>query len=415
MTDGFNSLVENLSQEDVETLKQHNAEIDSDLAAKRSNVVPIRPAASEQTKQQANAFPTQLLHFSDIKPVIEANDFVEGLLTYGGMSVIYGESNSGKTFFATDLAFHVACGWPWNGREMRRGSVLYCSLEGSFGIRNRMAALAAHFDVDPATVPLYVLPVTMELVTPDGHVTGISGCINAINAKHPDMPVVLVVIDTLSRALNGGNENGPEDMGALVGNSTKLQQDHRVHVAWIHHSGKDAARGARGHSLLRAATDTEIEIVAEEGVRFARVTKQRDLECTGEFAFALKVVELGTNERGKPVTSCVVDYGEAAQPGTTRPRHTTLRGHQKRAFDVLADACAANGASGYPGTPEGCQSVPEDWWRERFYDRAMPGDTQDTKKRTFRRAADALITQRFVGMANRRVWLVNGEAQPWGE
>ena len=32
----------------------------------------------------------------------------------------------------------------------------------------------------------------------------------------------------------------------------------------VHHTGKDTAKGARGHSLLRAATDTEIEVKREE-------------------------------------------------------------------------------------------------------------------------------------------------------
>ena len=30
--------------------------------------------------------------------------------------------------------------------------------------------------------------------------------------------------------------------------------------SWVHHCGKDAARGAGGHSSLRAATDVELEI-----------------------------------------------------------------------------------------------------------------------------------------------------------
>lgn len=389
--------------------------MDDEHAQRADNVANLaehrQKKASDHQRQQAGAFPDKLLHFSQIDAVTETNDFVEGLLTNNGMSVIYGDSNSGKTFFATDLAFHVACGWPWNGRETRRGSVLYCSLEGSFGIRNRMAALAKHHAVDPASVPLYVLPVTMELLTPDGHVTGISACINKINAENPNCPVVLVVIDTLSRALNGGNENGPEDMGALVGNSTMLQQQHQVHVSWIHHSGKDAARGARGHTLLRAATDTEIEITAEGSARCARVTKQRDLECTGEFAFGLKVVELGTNDRGKPITSCIVDYGDSAalERGHAAGAASALRrltGHNKRALEVLIDLCAASGQAGYSGLPPDACSIPGKWWRERFFDCAAPGEDYDAKRMAFKRASTHLINNHIVGMANSRVWVV---------
>ena len=104
----------------------------------------------------------------------------------------------------------------------------------------------------------------------------------------------------------GGNENASEDMGALVINSDHIRRETKAHVCFIHHSGKDSARGARGHSSLLAAADTEIEVTNDDGARIARVTKQREMECSGEFSFSLHVVTLGENRRGKPVTSCVV-------------------------------------------------------------------------------------------------------------
>jgi hypothetical protein len=75
----------------------------------------------------------------------------------------------------------------------------------------------------------------------------------------------------------------------------------------VHHTGKDAAKGARGHSSLRAATDTEIELVADEsGNRYAKVTKQRDYEGGEKFFFDLKPVILGVDQDGDEVSTCVV-------------------------------------------------------------------------------------------------------------
>ena len=48
------------------------------------------------------------------------------------------------------------------------------------------------------------------------------------------------------------------------------------------------------------------------------VTKQRDLETAGEFSFRLQRVELGDNDRGKPVTSCVVQHLEEHEIGASR-------------------------------------------------------------------------------------------------
>jgi len=375
------------------------------------NAAGVSPDDASDGATSSNTLTEQLEYFSGIEITDNCADFIEGLLIERGMSVIYGESNSGKTFFATDLALHVACGWPWNGREIKRGAVLYCSLEGSHGIRNRMAAFKAHYAVDPAKVPLAILPVAVDLLNPNGDAQQVVDAIQAVE-KATGLPVILTVIDTLSRAMAGGNENAPDDMGELVKNGTFIQQKGKTHVAWVHHSGKDQAKGARGHSLLRAATDTEIEVTADGPRHEARVTKQRDLDCAGEFPFTLKVIQLGTNTRGKPITSCVVDYGDSAALGrghaagaASARRHLT--GHNKRALEVLIDLCSASGQAGYPGVPSGLQSVPEKWWRDRFYDRASPGDSEDAKQKAFRRASVALINEHLVGMANRRVWYVS--------
>ena len=71
-----------------------------------------------------------------------AADFVEGLLTEGGASVIYGPSNCGKSFWVLDLAVAVATGKPFRGnREVDQGAVIYVALEGSHGVSNRIEAL----------------------------------------------------------------------------------------------------------------------------------------------------------------------------------------------------------------------------------------------------------------------------------
>jgi hypothetical protein len=361
-----------------------------------------------------NPPPLPLLWFRDIGAVQTANDFVEGLFIGGSMAVIYGESNSGKTFFATDLALHVACGWEWNGRAVERGAVIYLAMEGAHGIRNRVAAFKEHYPAcEGYDLPFVVVPVAVNLLDPAEDTDKVIASIQHVKKQIGEIPVRLVVADTLSRAIAGGNENAPDDMGALVTNGTRIQQETGAALWWIHHSGKDQAKGARGHSLLRAATDTEVEIVAdEEGNRTARVTKQRELECEGEFSFRLKVVELATNHRGKPVTSCVVDYGtdEApARPASNAGRKKGSGGDAQRALEVLTDLLATSGKSGFPGAPPDVVSVPDDWWREQFYQRAKPGATADARKHAFRRASDALVGSHVVGMASGRVWLARAE------
>ena len=53
-----------------------------------------------------------------------------GWLFQGALSVLYGSSNTGKTFVALSIAGHVATGLPWCGNDVRQGPVLYIAAEG---------------------------------------------------------------------------------------------------------------------------------------------------------------------------------------------------------------------------------------------------------------------------------------------
>lgn len=346
--------------------------------------------------------PLPLVFYDAIEKCTDTIDFVEDVLIERGACVIYGESNTGKTFFATDIALHVAAGRRWRDKEVEQGGVVYLSLEGSMGFRNRVAAWRMEIG-DDTKANFAAVMCAVDLLHPDADVPLVIQAIKS-SSQHFEMSVKLVVIDTLSRAMAGGNENAPDDMGALVQHQDEIRTATGACVMWIHHSGKDAAKGARGHSLLRAAIDTEIEVSADGLSRNARISKQRDLVSGQEFPFNLKTVELGTNTRDKPVTSCVVEHilDTSNLPAARRER---LKGHTKTAYEILCDAVASAGVGGFRGTPTGAQSIPEEWWRERFYDSAMPGAEPATKKKTFRRAADHLVASHFVGMRAGRVWL----------
>ena len=154
----------------------------------------------------------------------------------------------------------------WRGRRVRHGAVVYIAAEGGLGIEERLTAYRLHHGVEAAGVPLYVIPEPIDLCKSDADVTLLTKRLGDL----PKEPAIeLIVVDTLSRALAGGNENGADDMGAFVRHCDRLRAECRAHVMIIHHAGKDEGRGARGHSLLRAATDTEIEVTKSEVSRIA--------------------------------------------------------------------------------------------------------------------------------------------------
>ena len=138
----------------------------------------------------------------------------------------------------------------------------------------------------------------------------------------------LVVIDTLSRAMGGGDENSGRDMMAVVSQIEHIKRETSAHICIVHHTGKDETRGARGHSSLRASVDTEIELSKTLGqsITTVRVTKQRDMQVCPPMPFSLDVIELGRDRRGDPITSCVVHHEDeimAEVPSKGRkPRHS---------------------------------------------------------------------------------------------
>jgi len=354
--------------------------------------------------------PLPLVYFNDAEPNLTASDFVEGLLSTAAFSVVYGPSNCGKTFFATDLGLHVAAGMEWRGRAVDQGAVVYCALEGGSGISNRVAAWRREQGLDGEEIPFAIVPVTINLLDPDADRQKLARTIE-IAASELKTPVVLIVIDTLSRAMAGGNENAPNDMGAVVNSADFIRQATKAHVMFIHHSGKDDSKGARGHSSLRAATDTEIEVTRSDSkaASFARVTKQREMEIEGEFGFKLRTVELGTNRRGKPVTSCVVEPvdGSAPKAGTNRE----LTGNNKLALVALRQAIAARGVrrTGDPDIPSSVLSVTTEEWRHEFYAR-MPDHEQEAKRKAFSRATTELQNRKRAVVMNGIAWVLEAES-----
>ncbi len=242
--------------------------------------------------------------FDEIEHAPDAHPLLEDYLDQGAMSVLYGESNSGKTFVAMDIAFHVAAGLPWNGKRTSQGSILYLAAEGGRGAQNRVLALKKKHK--PHQLPFALAPCAANLFDSSADLKAVIGLIRAAQ-RQSNQPIKLVIIDTLSRVLAGGNENSSEDMTLFIENIDTIRRATTAHVMIVHHSGKDTSKGARGHSSLRAATDTELEIVD----RTVLVRKQRDMEFAKPIGFELDTLTVGTNAYGEDITSCTVNYVDA--------------------------------------------------------------------------------------------------------
>jgi primase-polymerase (primpol)-like protein len=291
--------------------RQYGANL-GEIAARHNRIEgydPIEAAEAARrlvesfTKKEIDKAASELEWFDEIAPVIDTPYLVKGVIDRGAMSVVYGASNSGKTFFALDLAFHIAIGQQWRDRRVSVASVLYLAAEGGNGIANRIVALRGEYGV--CDVPLALRRAGLDLLKNAADTANVVALAREVSKRGP---IGLIVIDTLSRVIAGGDENAATDMTAFIRNVDMIRQQTGAHIMVVHHTGKDAAKGARGHSSLRAATDTEIEIsIDEAGNRFANTTKQRDHTGGETWCFKLKPIELGEDTDGDTVSTCVVE------------------------------------------------------------------------------------------------------------
>ena len=326
---------------------------------------------------------------------------IKNWLGESAISVVYGDSNCGKSFFALDLAYHVAAGHGWFGQKVKAGSVLYVAAEGGRGFGKRIAAVKLQKpDLHASgSQNLNLLPLQVDL-------HGAEDASAIINQAEPSQ-YSLVVVDTLAMSIGEGSENDGRDMGMFISNIMRLKAYFNCHILIVHHTGKDRSKGARGHSSLRAALDTEIELKADGLVRVASVTKQRDMESGKKVAFTLEVVELGLDEDLEVVTSCVISRADVPAAITNKKR---LVGLNQVAHQALHDAlkmhgCKIGNSEHYPSS----RKIIEDslWYDEFKLRRSDDATTSDAVRKSFNRARDWLQANDYIGENENKIWFID--------
>ena len=348
-------------------------------------------------KGRAAALHASIRPAYSIEPNIDSRYLVKGWLDRGSCSVVYGESNVGKTFFALDLALHIAAGEDWHGHRVSQTGVLYIAAEGGRGLSNRIEALRIDRGDLLDRADLSILSTTLDLFgRNDGQaLTDAMDCLLSVPG--------LVIVDTLSRVMGNGDENVAKDMGAVIRNIDYMRSRLGCHVMLIHHSGKDATKGARGSSSLRAAVDTEIELTRTEDVVVAETRKQRDMQSGRTFAYTLTDVRIGTDGDGDDVTSAVVT--PSSVPQATKP----MSQNERVLWEALQEFAADHGRPNPAGTgwPEpGRYSVVE---AEAFRTFAQGRFVNSNPRQAYSRALESLQKGNRIGVNDAHIWAI-GEA-----
>lgn len=318
---------------------------------------------------------------------------VQGVLPASGFAAVYGPSGSGKSFLVLDLCAAVADGLEWFGRRVSAAPVTYVCLEGESGLGKRARAWTQHHDRDlPAQLRFVTQAVDLRSAE---DIEDLSAAV--INAAGRGG---LLVIDTLNRASPGADENSSADMGEIIEACKRLQQRIDGMVLLVHHSGKQAASGLRGHSSLHAALDAAIEVSRTEGQREWAVIKSKDDADGARTSFTLKVVDLGIADDGEPVTSCVVDPADAvAHRAPKQPAGAT----QQLVFEALKNqlVVSPNFGKGHSPSTRPCVLLDDalQWASEAMICEAK------RRKTLGRRALEAMIARGIYQQSDGWLWV----------
>lgn len=252
---------------------------------------------------------------------------VKDFLPAAQLGVLFGESGSGKTFASYDLCAAVCRGIEWNGKRVTKGRVLYVVAEGVAGFVNRIKAYCHQQGISPSDIDMDVISdLTPNLLEP----AQITDLIKDIKQQQP---YDLIVMDTFAQVMPGANENSGEDVGKALAECKRIHRHTGAMVLLVHHSGKDASKGARGWSGLRAAADVELEVLRSDELRSISVTKLKDGQDGTQIGFKLHTVILGEDEDGDDITSCIVEYTNTGR--ATKEKGQTVGPKERQILMVL--------------------------------------------------------------------------------
>ena len=341
----------------------------------------------------------RLIPFDEIKLGSERRYLVKRLIPRVGLCLAWGPPKCGKSFWAFDLAMHVAIGRPYRGRHIQGGAVVYCAFEGSHGFGARIEAFRQKFltGISDDPVAFYLEPVTLDLVR--DHVA----LIESIKATLDERPA-LVILDTLNRSLKG-SESSDEDMTLYVRAADAVRENFGCAVLIVHHCGIDGTR-PRGHTSLIGAVDAQLAVKRDgAGNIEVKVERMKDGPEGGVIYSRLEAVEVGVDEDGEPITSCVVIPvdASAARPTATRK----LSDRQRLALDALSN-CILDRGEPSPETFKlhgNIKVVKVLDWREEMFARGVLDGQAKNPREDFRRVKAALQARHLIGERDGSVWL----------
>jgi hypothetical protein len=330
-----------------------------------------------------------------------------------GVGLIYGRSQSLKSFVAMHLALSVALGEAWAGKRVKKAAVVYLCAEGQGGFPKRVAGLTKARGIR-GEVDVHIVYTVPNLGTMEGDLLSLIASIEAAGVKPG-----LIVVDTTAKTIGSAEENGA-GMPAFVWNAGALAEHFGCFVLAVHHvgHGEDAQKRPRGWSGVIGAGDTLI-LCEREGEAFATsltVQKEKDEASGFSLTAHLSRVVLGTDRDGDEISTLVVDDVVKAEAVAKVKVRKSVPASQGLLMDCVLAAIGDSGEIFRPFGPD-VRGVADEHIRTRLYtaiaEKAGPNEEPEAlaerQRKAFNRSiADAIKAKRLVAKEHngkRFIWL----------
>ncbi|MDF1613659.1 AAA family ATPase [Desulfurivibrio dismutans] len=320
----------------------------------------------------------KLLTGADLEALPPVEWVIKGVLPSRGLGQTFGPSKEGKSFLVWDMVCHVAEGRDWFGYRVKQRPVVYLALEGEAGFKLRAEAWKKANGRDSLPRDFFMVMQPFRINQPQ----------DVADLATVSPKGAIVVIDTQACAAPDADENSGKDMGQIIDGAKTLAATIEGFALLIAHTGKDATKGARGHSSQLPALDASIEVKRRGQQRLWRADKVKEGLDGTEHPFSLEVVNLGIDDDGDPITSCAIKVD--SRDSLKRAKIMTESQRQ----GVASFWCAAEKAPTLNDDGSFLGLHLEDW-RPVFYE-ISTADNAPAKKMAFQRLRKALTAD---GMA----------------
>jgi len=260
---------------------------------------------SRSTSRQHSSRHFPLLSDYDLDRLPLPKWIVKRLIPDSGVGLVYGQSGSYKSFLTLDLLAHISNGMEWFGHRVTACPTVYVPFEGRGGIPKRVRAwrlaMSRNRDTQIASNVRFISePMNLRLQEDRDKLV--------LTLLENGWAGGVLCIDTLAQAAGDFEENSSKDMGEMLAVFNELQARLGGIVLLVHHSGKDASKGARGHSSLIAAVDFSIACSSDSGKYNGSFVaeKVKDDEAGKKHPFSMLRVHLGHDADGDEITSLTI-------------------------------------------------------------------------------------------------------------